>query len=68
MSLENKNSILSLKVMQKGLWQLRIHYLPQLQQNSQKGKISGLYYKTIMIAITTIVSDAPNCGVTYNRN
>jgi len=29
---------------------------------------SGLYYKTIMIIIMTIVSDAPNCSVTYDRN
>ncbi len=30
--------------------------------------ISGLYYKTITIVIMTIVSDAPNCGVTYDHN
>ncbi len=29
---------------------------------------SGLYYKTITIVILTIVSDAPNCGITYNHN
>jgi hypothetical protein len=29
---------------------------------------SGLYYKTIMIVIMTIISDASNCGVTYDRN
>jgi hypothetical protein len=29
---------------------------------------SGLYYKTITIIIMTIVSDAPNCSVTYDRN
>jgi hypothetical protein len=28
----------------------------------------GLYYKTITIIIMTIVSDAPNCGITYDRN
>jgi hypothetical protein len=28
----------------------------------------GLYYKTITIIIMTIISDAPNCGVTYDRN
>jgi hypothetical protein len=31
-------------------------------------KTSGLYYKIITIVIMTIVSDAPNCGVTYDRN
>jgi hypothetical protein len=30
--------------------------------------ICGLYYKTITIVIMTIVSDAPNCGITYDRN
>ncbi len=29
---------------------------------------SGLYYKTITIIIMTIVSDAPNCDITYDRN
>ncbi len=30
--------------------------------------ICGLYYKTITIVIMTIVSDAPNCAVTYDCN
>ncbi len=29
---------------------------------------SSLYYKTIMIVIMTIVSDATNCSVTYDLN
>jgi hypothetical protein len=29
---------------------------------------SGLYYKAITIIMMMIVSDAPNCGITYGRN
>jgi len=51
-------------------------FLQFLMGNSQTAKyilwrsflVSGLYYKTIMIIIMTIISDAPNCGVTYNHN
>jgi hypothetical protein len=39
-----------------------------LNEWSEKMEPCGLYYKTITIVIITIASDAPNCGITYDRN
>jgi len=50
------------------IWIIFVGALTFIQINKNK-KTSGLYYKTILISIMAIISDAPNCGIiTYDCN
>ncbi len=46
----------------------RLVYKTLAETNTLAYFSCGLYYKTVMIIIMTIISDAPNCGITYNHN